>query len=45
MVGHLLDRGASKTVVDDEWNATPTRWAEACTDDSVERETILTLLR
>ncbi len=44
MVEHLLDRGASTTVVDDEWKATPERWAEACADGSADRTSIKTLL-
>lgn len=45
MVEHLLARGASTTVVDEEWSATPARWAEVCGDDSAERIAIATLLR
>lgn len=44
MVEHLLDRGASTTAVDEEWNATPARWAEVCADDSAERIAITLLL-
>ena len=44
MVEHLLDRGASTTAIDDEWNATPARWAEVCADDSAERTAIIALL-
>ncbi len=44
MVRHLLDRGASTTALDDEWNATPAKWAEVCADDSPERLTIVALL-
>jgi hypothetical protein len=44
MVEHLLVRGASTTAVDDEWNATPAKWAEVCADDSAERATITALL-
>ena len=44
MVKHLLDRGASTTALDDEWNATPAKWAEVCADDSAERTTIMALL-
>ncbi|MDX2378436.1 MAG: hypothetical protein QNM02_01600 [Acidimicrobiia bacterium] len=45
MVEHLLDRGASTAVVDDEWNATPARWAEVCGDDSADRTAITAMLR
>jgi hypothetical protein len=44
MVKHLLDCGASTTALDDEWNATPAKWAEVCADDSAERTTIMALL-
>lgn len=44
MVKHLLDCGASITALDDEWNATPAKWAEVCADDSAERTTIMALL-
>ena len=44
MVEHLLDRGASTAARDDEWNATPAKWAEVCADDSAERATITALL-
>lgn len=44
MVKQLLDRGASTTARDDEWNATAAKWAEACADDSVERVAITALL-
>lgn len=44
MVEHLLDRGASTAVVDDEWNATPPRWAEVCADDSAAQTAITALL-
>ncbi len=44
MVEHLLDRDASTTAVDDEWNATPARWAEVCADNSAERMAITTML-
>jgi hypothetical protein len=44
MVKHLLDRGASTTALDDEWNATPAKWAEVCADDSAERAAIIALL-
>ncbi|MEZ5380232.1 MAG: ankyrin repeat domain-containing protein [Microthrixaceae bacterium] len=43
MVKHLLDRGASTTAVDDEWNATPAKWAEVCADGSPERAAIIAL--
>lgn len=43
MVEYLLDRGASTTATDDEWNATPARWAEVCADDSAERLAITAL--
>ena len=42
-VKHLLDQGASTTAVDDEWNATPAKWAEVCGDDSAERAAITAL--
>jgi hypothetical protein len=45
MVEHLLERGASTVVVDDEWNATPAQWAEVCADDSADRTAITALLR
>ena len=44
MVKHLLDRDASRSTLDDEWNATPARWAEVCADDSAERSAIVALL-
>ena len=44
MVEHLLARGASTIVVDEEWNATPATWAEVCADDSAERVAIAALL-
>lgn len=44
MVEHLLDRGASTTAVDHEWNATPARWAEVCADESAGRTKITTML-
>lgn len=44
MVKHLLDQGASTTALDDEWNATPAKWAEVCADDSAERAAITALL-
>ncbi len=44
MVEHLLDRGASRTALDDEWGATPATWAEVCGDDSPERTAISELL-
>ncbi len=44
MTRHLLDRGASTTAVDDEWDATPAMWAEVCADDSAERTAIAALL-
>ena len=44
MVEHLLDCGASTTAFDDEWNATPAKWAEACADDSSERAAVTALL-
>lgn len=44
MVEHLLARGASTTTRDDEWNASPGRWAEVCVDDSAERVAIAALL-
>lgn len=44
MVEHLLDRGASTSATDEEWNATPAKWAEVCADDSVERAAITALL-
>ncbi len=44
MVKYLLGRGASTTARDDEWNATPSRWAEVCADDSAERTAITALL-
>lgn len=40
MIGRLTERGASLTAVDDEWNATPGGWAEACNDGSAERQAI-----
>ncbi len=40
MVEHLLDRGASTSALDDEWNATPAKWAEVCADESTERVAI-----
>ena len=43
MVKHLLDRGASTTAIDDEWNATPAKWAEVCSDHSPERTAITAL--
>ena len=43
MVEHLLARGASTIVVDDEWNATPATWADVCADDSAERVAIAAL--
>lgn len=44
MVEHLLDRGASTTALDDEWNATPAKWAEVCADHSADRIAITALL-
>jgi len=44
MVEHLIARGASLEARDDEWNATPTRWAEVCNDDSADRTAILQTL-
>ena len=44
MVEHLVARGASLEARDDEWNATPTRWAEVCNDDSPDRTAILETL-
>ena len=43
MVKHLLDRGASTTAIDEEWNATPAKWAEVCADGSAERVEITAL--
>ncbi len=43
MVKHLLDRGASRTAIDDEWNATPAKWAQVCADESAERAAITAL--
>lgn len=43
MVEHLLECGASTTAVDDEWKATPAKWAEVCADDSAERAAISAL--
>lgn len=43
MVNHLLDRGASRTAIDDEWNATPAKWAEVCADESADRAAITAL--
>jgi hypothetical protein len=44
MVEHLVARGASLEARDDEWNATPARWAEVCNDDSADRTAILETL-
>lgn len=44
MVEHLLGRGASPAVIDDEWHATPATWADVCGDGSPERAAIAALL-
>lgn len=43
-VEHLIAHGASLNATDDEWNATPARWATECDDGSSERQEILRLL-
>ncbi len=44
MVERLVARGASLAALDDEWNATPSQWAEACADGSPGRRAIVDML-